>query len=200
MHLREGEARQGFELVLELGLRIAGKITGPDGEPVAVAIVGAVPSRGGFEGRTGMNSRANGSFELAGLTPGEWVVTVDHFANSGGRRYCAARVEGVAAGTLDLHILLPAAEELSGVVLAADGTTLPDATVQVDHGDGRVGGFSAVATDANGRFQLLVPAGVPVDLLAADWRNVAEGAAGVKLGRIQGVEPGTSDLTIRIEP
>lgn len=200
VHLREGEALERLELVLDLGLRITGRITGPDGEPIALAIVSAVPSGGGFEGRTGMNSRADGSFELAGLTSGEWVVTVDHFANSGGRRYCSARVDGVAADTSDLNIVLPEADEVSGVVLAADGTPLPDATVQVDHGDGRVGGFGAALCDANGSFRLLVPAGVPVDLLAADWRNMAEGSAGVKLGRIQGIEPGTSDLTIRIEP
>jgi hypothetical protein len=81
----------------------------------------------------------------------------------------------------------------------AELRSLPERTVQVDHGDGRVGGSGAAPSDANGRFRLLVPAGVPVDLLAADWTRVAERASAMRLVRVQGVEPGTSDLTIRID-
>jgi RNA polymerase sigma factor (sigma-70 family) len=200
VHLREGERKEGLELVLDLGWTIAGRVVGPDGEPVALASIIAMPSSGGFEGWTSMLSRPDGSFELSGLSQGEWDVSVELFQSTDSRRYCGARIQRVAAGTADLRIRLPEAAEISGVVLGSDGLPLPAATVQMDHGDGRVGGMGAVSCDAHGRFRLLVPAGVPVDLLAADWRARTEGAAAVKLGRIRGVEPGTLDLTMRIDP
>jgi RNA polymerase sigma factor (sigma-70 family) len=198
--LREGEQREGLELVLDLGLRIAGTVVGPEGEPIALATIDAVPARSDAGVETAMNTRADGSFDLTGLADGEYTLNVTHFENLGGRRYCGARIEGIAAGTLDLRIVLPSAAPITGVVLSADGVPLQDATVQIDHGDGRVGGLAATRTDALGRFRLLVPVGVPVDLLAADWSRVAEGVDAVKLGRVQAVEPGTTDLTIRIDP
>ncbi|HVS19506.1 MAG TPA: carboxypeptidase-like regulatory domain-containing protein, partial [Planctomycetota bacterium] len=197
--LGEGEQREGLELVLELGARIAGRVVGPDGEPVALALIDAVPSDDGPIAH--MITRSDGSFELSGLGEGLHTLAIEHFPGRGNRTYCDARVEGVRTGTLDLHIVLPEAVPVTGVVLASDGAPLPEATVQIDHHDGRLGGMSTVKTDSQGRFRLLVPADAPVDLVAADWRKFStEGSTDIPQGRVERVEPGATDLVIRIEP
>lgn len=200
--LGEGERREGLELVVDLGLTIAGSLVGPSGEPITEAIVQVIPRRGSPSAGGIMNSRTDGSFELTGLDAGEYVLVVAHFASPDRRAYSPIRIDGVSAGDVGLRIELPVAETIRGVVVGRDGSPLYGATVQVDYGDGTIGGYDAVPTDPQGRFHLSVPAGPPVDLLAQDWRRAAEGVDALRqdTGHLRGVQPGATDVVIRIEP
>jgi carboxypeptidase family protein len=76
--LREGETREGVELVLESGNHVAGFVRWPDGKPAVGAQVNVAAKRGGrgawreslSRGKTG----DDGSFRVSGLAEGPFLV------------------------------------------------------------------------------------------------------------------------------
>ena len=78
-------------------------------------------------------------------------------------------------------------------MLRSDGTPSGYCQIQVDCGKDTIGGMLAVATDAQGRFELPVPAGETVDLVGIDFELM-------KTFRASGIAAGTEGLVLRLEP
>lgn len=130
--LREGDAVLDLDLLLETGQSVAGRVTWPDGRPAAGAVIALQEPLPEAEGsrHVGGSSRGpraaeDGTFELAGLGQGPYVVSASlrerphGSAEPAGRRperaaggsgrfgtRWRARAEGVAAGTRDLVLVL----------------------------------------------------------------------------------------------
>ena len=75
----------GVDIVLPLGSSIAGRITGPSGEPVVGAFVTALPSSGGLSelGPGGAETDANGEYLITGLVDDAYQVSVNPPLHSG---------------------------------------------------------------------------------------------------------------------
>jgi RNA polymerase sigma factor (sigma-70 family) len=197
--LREGERRDGVELVLDVGTAegvIAGRVVDPDGAPVAGIDVES-SQRGDLRAdrpprRAGMRTRSDGSFRLEGLTPGLHDLEAVPWAFDEGN-LCPTRIEGISTGSLDVVLELPWRATIRGQVVGADGAPTEWCMVQIDYAAETYGGLLAVATDVQGRFELPVPAGEHVDVVAFDY-------AVKKVGRARNVAAGTEGLVIRLDP
>jgi hypothetical protein len=142
-----------------------------------------------------VRSAPDGSYELLGLPPGRFMV-VAAAPPEAGRLLVPARVEGVtveAGRTSEVpELVLRAArpeESVSGRVLAPDGSPLAGAAVVLVYAGASYAG-GRTTSDALGRFALLVPAGMEVELHAhdpegrhgaAEHRGVRAGLAGLEL-------------------
>ena len=202
LELREGEQREGVELVLDVGSDenvIAGRVVGPDGAALARVHVEAYQP-GDLRGdqpvmRGNLSTGLDGTFRLEGLVPGLYVIKAAPEPPSSlqAQDLAPLRLEGVATGRLDLVLELPPCATIRGRVLRADGSPADFCLVQIDHGESSVGGALAVATDAQGRFELPAAAGARVDLVACDY--------GVgKLARARDIVAGSEGLVLALEP
>ena len=199
--LREGECREDLELVLDIGSEesaIAGRVVGPDGQGVfGVHVqawsVGAV-AEGVAPSMAGMNVRPDGTFRLGKLTPGTYRLETLLWP-SAPAELCPVRIDGVHTGDLGVVIELPRRALIRGQVVTHAGTPCPNAIVQIDLGDDLVGGALAIQADAEGRFELSVPAGERVDLVAHEL-----GAEGLRVGRARSIPAGTEGVVLRLEP
>jgi hypothetical protein len=74
----------GRNIVLPLGGSIAGRITGPQGEPVVGAYVFAIPASGGISdvGPGGVVTDADGNYSVGGLADGDYRLHVSPAENS----------------------------------------------------------------------------------------------------------------------
>ncbi|HEX6882078.1 MAG TPA: carboxypeptidase-like regulatory domain-containing protein [Planctomycetota bacterium] len=136
-----------------------------------------------------VRSAPDGSYELGGLPPGRFMV-VAAAPPDAARLLVPARVEGVTveAGQTSTvpDLVLRAArpeESVAGRVLAPDGSPLAGAGVVLVHAGARYAG-GGTTSDAHGRFALLVPAGLEVELHAHDpqGRHGAAVRGGVRAG------------------
>jgi hypothetical protein len=67
-----------LEVVFEVSCGLTGTVTGPDGSPLANAIVKLTPAKFGREGYRNVKTRTDGegSYEMQGFAPGEYVLSV----------------------------------------------------------------------------------------------------------------------------
>ncbi len=123
----------GIKLVIEPAFAIAGVVVTERGSPVANAQVSViVPKERGEQPQMGQ-TQANGRFRIGQLAAGSYAVEASPGAQQywGGRAlgFEKKRVEGVAAGTEDLVIVVSEGKGLRGKVEDEAGKPVPGAGV-----------------------------------------------------------------------
>jgi hypothetical protein len=161
-----GAGKTDLEIVVESAGEIAGRVLGPDGKPMAGVGIGAWSETGDRYTPSAV-SQEDGTFVIRGLANGTYRLDArppDSARNNGSPRYPAgvlgARLTGVAPGTRDLEIRMPAANVIRGVVIASSGAPLANAVVRADLLPGQKSDpwlqladeVSSAPTDAEGRF------------------------------------------------
>jgi protocatechuate 3,4-dioxygenase beta subunit len=125
-------------IVLEPGVRIAGRVVSEDGKPVADAMVATFSGEGGtgMMGMRGLRRGMSGTdeqgrFELTGIEPGKLVLR----ASAPGYLAGEARVEAVAGqAPEEVRIVLRTGAVVTGKVVGPDGAPVAGAEVRVVQG------------------------------------------------------------------
>ena len=153
LNVEEGKGIEGIEVALDTGVKLIGKVTGPDGSALADAMVRTSPMGGsgnvirGTDRRTATN--ASGEFELDALEAGEETIEISH------AKYLTERKTVELKGReTRLDVQLSAGHRVSGVVVTESGAPVADAEVQARGGMGMSFMPRSVRTDASGRFEL----------------------------------------------
>ena len=129
VQLAAGESRAGVDLVLKRAAQsIAGRVEGPDGAPLAGALVGAALERGSANPRladralTGreVTSDGDGRFEITGLTDAAYTV----WSTAPG--VPEAQVPHVMASATGIVVRFQAAISIAGVVVDDAGRPVSD--------------------------------------------------------------------------
>jgi len=181
-----GEARSsgGFVLELGAGTRLAGRVVGPDGAPVAGASVRVEPERGSFavvvdaEPRTA-TSAADGAFEVHGLEGRRFLVTADA-TGVDGTSLRGVRREAEAGVELTLELVPTAALEI--VATDPDGAPVTQLAITALLDDrpssGQVPGqvLEVELERADGRYLLegLQPGAWTLELVPRDLAPIAD--------------------------
>ena len=170
------------------------KAVDPDGNPIEG--VGIVASPTVDDLRKVPKTGANGTVLLEGLPDARIRVSIfiEH-PHAQTRHLAPPQPEWVVpqGQTLELRWKRPA--PVSGVVLLPDGRPAAGVPIELlasESGSIIANGF----TDAEGRFELIVPEGEheSVELV------IAPADAGLRTARRPGIRPGTSGISIRLEP
>jgi len=150
LNVEEGKPVTNLEVELDTGVRLVGKITGPDGAAVSDAQVRLAMMAGpgmniarATDKRTTTNS--DGEYELEALEPGEETIEIMH------SKYLTERKTVQLKGReTRLDVQLSAGDRVSGVVVTESGAAVPEAEVMAMASGGmpRTG-----KTDAAGRFE-----------------------------------------------
>lgn len=147
LDLAPGERRDGVRLELQRGGALAGRVSGPDGEPVADVQVSTSSGRLGF-GHGRARSDSEGRYRIGGLRPGAVQVQADH------PEYVAAvREATIGAGETRLDLELGRGIEISGRVVDDAGAPVAGAEVSLA-GDFRRGYRPPETTAEDGSFRL----------------------------------------------
>ncbi len=178
--LANEEQRADLVLVVRVGNAISGQVVDDLGRPVAGCKVGCKrrEARGGvdierFADDEATTTDAGGFFTLSGIT--EAKATVRAFAP----KYASAVARDVAAGTGDLLLRVERAADVSGTLVAADGSPIEGSSVwpvpgaASESGIGLhdlesmdFGGRQSARTAADGTFQLKNVKPGPTTILA----------------------------------
>ena len=150
VEVQEGKTLSDVVLELEQGVRLTGKVTGPNGAALADANVMVQPSPNGSFAMTGSIRRAttdaNGEYTLDGLTPGEETIQVSHQKYSG-----VSRNVTLKGRETKLDVQLEGGMKLTGVVVTDSGAPVAEADVDA-HSAG--GGSYSARTNASGTFEM----------------------------------------------
>jgi RNA polymerase sigma factor (sigma-70 family) len=185
--LGSDEHKSGVDLVLmRAGHKIAGRVVGPDGAPVADAMVRAdAEDEDGNSQASGdprivfkrTTSGADGSFSIEDLTIGHFTLTASHagFPN--------ASVAHVSADTMNARVQMKAEAVLEGIAVTSDGTPVADyaLTLFASGGGAMLASQQLAVHTANGAFTLKGLAAGRYDLLAATADNRSGRLAEVSL-------------------
>lgn len=147
-------------VTVEPGGTIAGRVCDPQGKGIQMAWINANPMPKEGVNLTGnewryAQSRADGTFTIAGLGEGPYQVHVNANAG-GGKSYRPARTDNVVVGTKDLRFTMEMGLAITGIVNDPDGRAVPQLQIQaqpVDNQGGQAQGGSAM-TDNEGRFTI----------------------------------------------
>jgi large repetitive protein len=146
--IEEGKTLSDVELSLDAGVRLTGKVTGPNGTPLPDVNVRIQPSpTGAFSSRSAESSavtNANGEYSLEALPAGEETISFTH-AN-----YVASSKQITLKGReTKLDVQLSSGTRVTGIVVTDAGAPVLDARVEAS-GAGMRG--EGARTDANGAF------------------------------------------------
>ncbi len=135
--------RQSLVVEVESGLTISGKVFDEEGQPVASGWIWgqADPPQAGVSGVNGQVE--NGEFEVAGLMPGKYRLTVS--GSSGQQKVFVAE-----AGTKDLRVEFGGGGSIKLLVLKEDGTAAAGAWTSAQGTEGQ----GSQTTDAEGRCEI----------------------------------------------
>ena len=174
-------------MLLRGGHKISGHVLGPDGTPVADAMVRAdAEDEAGTSQASGdpritfkrATSAADGSFTIDDLTAGTFTLTASHtgFPN--------ASVAHVGADSADARVQLAAEAVLEGVAVTADGKPVADYNLTLFSSDASMmlASSQLAVHDASGAFSLRGLSAGTVDLLAATADNHCGRLSGVTVG------------------
>jgi hypothetical protein len=145
-----------LRLALPKGLAIAGKVTDAAGRPQGGINLRAMAASGPMGMGGFAQSLADGSFEMTGLKEGSYTLTAE------GEHGTFAIRPGVATGSKNVALALQPGGRLSVTVTGPDGAGVADAWPRVTRVNGLFVGYlgrPAGQTDAQGRTEVLVPAG-----------------------------------------
>jgi hypothetical protein len=191
--LKPGEQRGNVDLVL---LRddqsIAGIVRGPEGQPIAGALIWASQVPGGEwnpgeSGRPRVVSDSGGRFVITGVPAGEYEVRALH------PRFPLARKPGVVAGSESVAIDLVTPAWISGDVLDAGGAPLGPVRIAAIEALAPGGASHAPTSEAAGAHWLFQAGAGPAGssgftigpLAPGEYHLLVRGAAGI--GRLSGV-------------
>jgi hypothetical protein len=163
MLVEAGPGATGIDVVMPLGWRINGRVTGSGGAGLPGIGVMANAIAGGF----GTQTESDGSYSLMVL-PGRYpmisfydngsVYASGCYSSAGFTAYqndCTL-VEVIAAPVPGIDVVMLPGQHISGTVSGPDGTPLPN--INVFERSGSSYGF-ATQTGSNGRYSLTVPSG-----------------------------------------
>lgn len=144
LNVEDGKTISGIEVGLDTGSRLAGRVTGPDGQPLSGATV-RQSMDGPMRLPDGMaTTDANGEYAIEALEPGEKTFQI---AASG--YLPESRTLTLSGRESRLDVQLSSGTKVMGVVVNEAGAPIGDAVVVV-----RGAGGHSTRTDASGTFQL----------------------------------------------
>ncbi|HYO78380.1 MAG TPA: carboxypeptidase regulatory-like domain-containing protein, partial [Thermoanaerobaculia bacterium] len=148
--IEEGKTLSDIELPLDAGVRLVGRVTGPNGSPLSDVTVRVAPSATGSFSTRGMEASAttdaNGDYTLEAMTAGEESISFSH------PKYVSTSKTVMLKGSESrLDVQLSSGQRVTGVVVTEAGAPVADA--QVDAGSAG-GGFESARTNASGTFEL----------------------------------------------
>ena len=148
INVEEGKEVSGVELQLDTGVKLTGRVTGPNGSALSDVQVRLIPSPTGNFATRGMDGSAttdaNGEYVLDGLEAGEESVSFSHPKHSSAQKQVTLKGRETR-----LDMQLTAGGRLSGTVVTESGAPVADAQVEASSGSG----FELARTDANGAFE-----------------------------------------------
>ena len=153
IEVEDGKTAPDVEVDVETGGKLTGRVTGPDGSPVAGVSVREDPMAGGgrvmrFDATdTSATSDPNGDYTIDSLEPGEKTFT---FSRSG---YIAQQKTVTLAGSTRLDVQLSNGIRATGFVVTDGGAPIPDATVRAASASEMDGGRQGTS-DGNGAFTI----------------------------------------------
>jgi protocatechuate 3,4-dioxygenase beta subunit len=167
VEVRRAAQVDGIRLVLAGGGgTIEGRVVDYLGKPVAKAIVIAAPEEPSITGLPRAETQKDGRFVLRGVQPGAYRVgaQASFWSRESGAdpELAPSELRGLQSGQRDLEIVLRRGAWLHGRVLAADGTPVQGVPVVGTTVGSEV--HTNTATDASGRFKMLVAEDDLVDL------------------------------------
>ena len=150
LNVEEGKPITGLEVELDTGVRLAGKITGPDGAALADATVRIAMMGGPGSVMRGTDKRttttSSGEYELEALEPGEETIEVVH-----GKYLTERRTVQLKGREVRLDVQLSAGNRATGFVVTESGAPVGEADVEAMAAGGTM---KRGKTDASGRFEL----------------------------------------------
>jgi hypothetical protein len=170
--VEEGKTTSDVVIKLETGVRLVGKVTGPNGAALSEASVEIRPSPTGSFARGGSVRRAmtdaNGEFSLESLDPGEETFQITH------PKYVETTKTITLKGReMRMDVQLSGGQRVTGTVVTDSGMPVSDAEVSAFTATGMSG--DSARTNASGQFEF-------ASLSAARYRFSAS-----KSGYVDGV-------------
>jgi uncharacterized GH25 family protein/protocatechuate 3,4-dioxygenase beta subunit len=154
IEVEDGKTPPDVEVDVETGAKLSGRVTGPDGSPLAGVSVRSDPMGGGRVMRFNMTDNSattdpSGEYTIDTLEPGEKTFT---FNRSG---YTAQQKTVTIAGGKDsrLDVQMSSGLRATGFVVTDSGAPLPDASVTALSASEMNGGRGA-RSDSNGAFTI----------------------------------------------
>jgi protocatechuate 3,4-dioxygenase beta subunit len=156
LEVEDGKSLPDVEVDVETGAKLTGRVTGPDGSPIAGVMVSEDQMAGGASRvmrfnatNNGGSSDPNGEYSIDTLEPGDKTFT---FSRSG---YIAQQKTVTVAAGKDtrLDVQLSNGSRVSGFVVTDGGAPIADATVRAASASEMDGGRQAT-TDGNGAFTI----------------------------------------------
>ncbi|HYI09501.1 MAG TPA: carboxypeptidase regulatory-like domain-containing protein [Thermoanaerobaculia bacterium] len=147
--VEEGKSITGTEVQLDTGVKLTGRVTGPNGSGVSDVSVRVMPSATGGFGVSSMDrsttTDSNGEYTFEALEPGEETLTFNH------AKYVSARKQVTLKGReTRFDVQLNSGQKITGTVMTESGALVAEADVQVS-GSGR---GDRARTNANGAFEI----------------------------------------------
>lgn len=205
VEVKAGEERTQLVLVVDLGLVIAGRVLDPGGAPLAMVNLSLRTESGALVGHAPLRTGSDGAFVVPMLEKGRYRVLAWPENRDGneadGTLYSNRVVDDVAAGTSGLDIVLAPGKRTRGQVLGANGAPLP--SVYVAAKDERGNSLTAVLTDSNGRFELLLDPEREHELEArppakpGEREDLKQAPDPATFARAKGVRGGAQDVELR---
>lgn len=169
--VEEGKTVSDVVIELDTGVKLVGKVTGPNGSALPDATVQIQPSPTGQFSRGGGMRRAvtdsNGEFSLDSLDPGEETFEITHPKYLG-----TTKTVTLKGREMRLDVQLSGGQRVTGVVVTDAGAPVAEAEVEAFSASG---GGDTVRTNASGQFDF-------GSLNSARYRFVAR-----KSGYLEGV-------------
>ncbi len=161
---------EGIELVLRGLESISGTVTDAEGRGLGDVSVSARGNTAGVSQQAFVLTDSRGHFSLHGLPHGTYLIFFlplrAHLAGEPGeaRTFLLRQLNGVDSGAENLAIVLESGASIRGRVVDADGRGADNSrvVVRIPGRDDVPGAITAV----DGRFTLIVPVGVSIDLEA----------------------------------
>ena len=193
--LRAGESREGARILLRAGRSLRGHVTSAAGAALASASVTLTPLAAGSGGPLRTTSAADGRYELFGVLPGEFRLSVEsHVGDSTVRRLWIPPAGDVP----DADVAAAAAIVVRGRAVDENGHPVPGTRISARYrptGDSpSEGDVTFDDTDAEGRFELRSRGPGRLTLNARD----ASGRSGVAGPLV--VPADDLDLTVTLAP
>lgn len=150
LNVEEGKPITNLEVELDTGVRLVGKITGPDGAALSDASVRIAMMGGPGAVMRGTDKRtmttSSGEYELDALEPGEETIEVSH------SKYLPERKTVQLKGReMRLDVQLSAGSRVTGFVVTESGAPVGEADVEAMAAGGMM---RRVKSDASGKFEL----------------------------------------------
>jgi len=149
LSVEEGKTLSDVVIELEQGVRLTGRVTGPNGTPLADAMVGIQPSPTGSFAMTGQMRRtttdSSGEYTLDGLIAGEETIRVQHPKYNGTTKNVLLK-----GRETKLDFQLEGGTKVTGMVVTDAGAPVGDAEVEAFGG----GSGDRARTNAGGTFEM----------------------------------------------